>query len=190
MKKPPIWPGESGCRLPVMPARIARLPKFQGIPVPFYVPDIEGRPDFGAVRPRAIAECHLEKLCWICGDKTGAFKAFVTSASNGITRMVQEPPCHADCAEYTARVAMAASDDVALVWVTRSYEPVPVEEGLFFRMGFPEQRQFWFRGRPAAAHEIASSLKRNIGALRDQALQQGPEAIAAVKRLEVVLEGA
>ena len=183
MKTGPFLPGDSGLLKPEMPARIARLPKFKGIPVPFYADDN------GDARERAVSECHLEQLCWICGTKLGAFKAFVTGVVNGVTRLVQEPPCHQDCAEWSARVALSDSGEPIMVWVTRSYEAILVGEVLHFKMGFPEDRKFWMRAHIAKPTEIAAALRNGLGALRVQALRQGPEAEKAVARLVRGLEG-
>jgi hypothetical protein len=185
----PFLPGDSGILKPEMPARIARLPKYKGVPVPFYAGEVNGVPDLGAARDRAVAECHLEALCWICGTKLGAFKAFVTGVINGVTRLVQEPPCHQDCAEWTARAALSDTGEPVMVWVTRSYELVIVGEVANFKMGFPEDRKFWLRGRIAAPSAIAAALRAGMGALREHARQQGPEAEKAVARLVRGLEG-
>lgn len=174
--KQPILPGDSGLLSIEMPARIARLPKEGGVPVPFFL-NHQG----------AVAECVLEKLCWVCGVKLGAFSAFVTGAVNGVTRIATEPPCHLDCAKYTAAVALSDSDDVTMVWVGRAYEPVPHEGGMVFKMGTPVERLFFKAGRTATPEEIADSLRRGLPVLRAQATAAGGDASAKLKKMEAML---
>jgi hypothetical protein len=44
-----------------------------------------------------------ERRCWVCGDALGKYLTFVLGSMCGVNRTTQEPPCHLDCAEWSAR---------------------------------------------------------------------------------------
>src|SRR3954468_4258359 len=86
-----------------VPAGLARLPiNDKGFPVPWFVPWIEGKPDFRAVDPRRILQAHNEGRCWICGGKfkAGALKIFAIGPMCGVNRVSAEPPSHGQCARF------------------------------------------------------------------------------------------
>lgn len=74
--------------LPELPARMQSLPvNAGGYPVPYFVAWLdaqgkttrrgEGTPDFRCSTPGVVAQCHTLGLCWLCGERLGAFRAFV-----------------------------------------------------------------------------------------------------------------
>ncbi len=52
------------------------------------------RPD-----PDAVAKCHLDKLCGVCGKRLGYWIVFLGGAGNRATRRFPHPPMHRECAE-------------------------------------------------------------------------------------------
>lgn len=136
-----------------VPARIKRLPRNgSGYPVPYFVSWIEGAPDFRVVDPQKINDALLFQLCWICGQKLGANKAFVVGPMCAINRTSGEPPSHLECALFAVKVCpfmvnpemrrreagmpegaehpggimLKRNPGVSLVWVTRSFKPFRV----------------------------------------------------------------
>lgn len=199
-----------------MPGRIAKLRRLGQYPVPFFVADgPDGIPDFRLVRPRAVEECVMEDLCWLCGQKLGSFKAFVLGPMCGINRTSSEPPSHRDCAVYAAMVCpfmvnpdrkrregnlpdhkempgigLTRNPGVTLVWVTKKFKAFQAyggNAGVLFRLGDPEERLWFARGRTATAAEVSESIRTGLPALMKLAEEEGPEAVAALKKLEAAL---
>lgn len=205
-----------------MPDRIARLPRLGQYPVPFFVGEVDGVPDFRVIRPRAIEDCVLGQLCWLCGQKLGAYKAFVLGPMCGITRTSAEPPSHKDCALYAALVCpflanperarrednlpehkempgigLKRNPGVTLIWITKTYTlfrtesgPGGARAGILFRMGHPEERLWFARGRTATAAEVSESIRTGLPSLKKLAEEQGPGAIDALERMEAALTAA
>ena len=87
-----------------LPPRIARLPREQGWPVPWFVDrgeDGKGTPDFRVVDYRKFGQAIKTRKCWICGDVLGHWLAFPLGPMCAITRTVPEPPSHRECAEWS-----------------------------------------------------------------------------------------
>ena len=85
------------------PSRIARLTVHRGYPVPWFVAWVDGVPEFRAADAQKFQRAVLEKLCWVCGDVMGRYKTFVAGPMCGINRISAEPPCHLECAQWSAR---------------------------------------------------------------------------------------
>jgi hypothetical protein len=88
----------------VLPARIATLPvdPQRGLPVPWFVAWIDGKPDFRVVDKGKFDEAIKFKRCWVCGQQLGRNVTFPLGPMCGITRTTAEPPCHRECAVYSA----------------------------------------------------------------------------------------
>lgn len=85
----------------------------RGFPVPWFVTWFKdgqptdygvGEPDFRVVDPAKIARAVKQSLCWVCGGKMGAYKAFVIGPMCAVNRTISEPPSHLECAHFSARV--------------------------------------------------------------------------------------
>jgi hypothetical protein len=135
-----------------MPARIARLRRQAGYPVPWFVAWIGGQADFRVIAPNRIVEAVNEHRCWICGDVLGRHLAFVIGPMCAVNRISSEPPCHRSCAEYAVQAcpflsnpafarretnkpagvseaagyAIPRNPGVALVWNTETYKVMRV----------------------------------------------------------------
>jgi hypothetical protein len=146
-----------------MPDRIAALPvdPERGLPVPFFVAQVDGKPDFRIAEADKVARCRQEYLCWICGQKLGRYMTFVIGPMCAVNRISAEPPMHRDCAEYSVKVCpfllnpkqkrnpkpiggqskaelapmpgigIERNPGVMLEWVTVSYALVPDGRGNF-----------------------------------------------------------
>src|SRR5262245_27063523 len=87
-----------------MPGRIAQLPVDErGYPVPWFVSWINGKPEFRAADQVKWYRAIRERRCWVCGNPLGVNLVFVAGPMCGINRTSAEPPCHLDCAQWSAR---------------------------------------------------------------------------------------
>lgn len=189
-----------------MPARIARLPRDKhGRPIPWFVHiDDADIPDFRIIRHDGIYDAVTFELCWVCGQRRGANVAFVVGPMCAINRISAEPPAHRDCAIYSALACpflttpqmrrrerglpedyldppgnmVTRNPGVALVWVTRTWKPFRVNEGVLFEFGDPEQAMWYARGREATRAEALEPLVSGLKVLRE-ADGADPEEIKA-----------
>lgn len=189
-----------------LPRRMRKLPKNEGgYVIPWFVGYVDGKPDFRVIGPDKIVEATKFKLCWLCGEPMGVFKAFVIGPMCAVNLTSSEPPSHLDCGTYAAIVCPFLSNPdrprrlnnlpedkrepagisldrnpkVALVWVTTSYKLIRAEggAGFLFRIGPPESC-FWFsRGRTATREEIMDSIATGLPFLLKLATAEGPDAL-------------
>ena len=134
-----------------LPLRLQRLPVFRGFPVPWFVCYVNGEPEFRAMDAGKWRQAISDSLCWVCGERLGRHRVFVLGPMCGINRTTSEPPCHAGCAEWSARhcpflsrphmvrrdatallteggaeeaagIGLLRNPGVALLWWTQAYE--------------------------------------------------------------------
>lgn len=190
------------------PARIAKMPKDQrGYFVPWFVQWIDGVPDFRVVDFSKLPRAVNERLCWICGEPLGRFKAFVIGPMCAINRISAEPPSHRECAVYAAQVCPFLSNPAAprretnmpkdhtempgvtlkrnpgvtLVWVTLDFQILRAGQGVLFQVGDPVQTLWYARGRAATGDEVRESIRTGLPSLEALADQDGPLARAELK---------
>jgi hypothetical protein len=73
--------------LPPMPLRMTALPiDERGYPVPYFVAWVDGKPDHRIADASKMPGAINSGLCWLCGQKLGAFKYFVIGPMCSITR--------------------------------------------------------------------------------------------------------
>ncbi len=207
--------------LPPIPARMMKLARHQimgmSAPVPWFVTWFKdgepqgygiGEPDFRVADSRKIPKAVKQKLCWVCGEKLGIHMAFVIGPMCSVNRVSSEPPCHHDCAMFSAQACpfltrprmrrntkampeehenpagemIERNPGVAAVWITRSYELFDAGNGKLFKLGEPTS-VFWFtEGREARREEVLASIVSGYPILFEMAEQQGPEAIEQLNR--------
>lgn len=197
--------------LPPIPGRMRGLPVDErGYPVPHFVAWIDGKPDHRVADPAKLVLAHRLKLCHLCGQSLGSFKAFVVGPMCGINRISSDPPSHRECAEWAAIAcpflsrphakrraallpdgvehaagfAIQRNPGVTLVWVTKSYRVVKAEGGIggLFAMGEPTSVAFYAEGRPATREEIEESVRTGLPLLEQPAREEGPPALRALER--------
>jgi hypothetical protein len=184
-----------------LPPRLARRPVDErGFPVPWFVSFIRGKWDFVNLDPRKIGEAYNRKICWLCGEALGVYKAFVIGPMCSINRVSSEPPAHADCAEYAVRAcpflarpnakrnaaaALGEVEDVAgimiqhnpganLIWITKTFKPMrDPNGGVLFALGEPTSVSWWAEGRKATRAEIDASIEKGLPYLRKVAAADG-----------------
>lgn len=190
-----------------MPPRIKRLPiSPSGFPVPWFVAWQDGVPDFRVIGPGKIAAAHNKKLCWVCGEPRGVHLCFPIGPMCSINRTIAEPPSHYDCARFSAMACpflskprmrrnekdlptdhklpagemIKRNPGVTCLWITRSYKPFRVGNGVLFRIGEPERVEWWAEGRPATRDEVLASIDSGYPLLMEIAAKEGPDAIKAL----------
>jgi hypothetical protein len=186
-----------------LPVRMARRPvSRKGFPVPWFVSWIDGDWDFVNVDPRKMVEAHRRRLCWLCGEALGQYRAFVIGPMCAINRTTAEPPSHRECAEYAVRACpflvnpnmrrnLAATIDPTgstvpgimlehnpgsiVIWITKTYR---IRDGLFM-LGEPVNVSWFAKGRTATRAEIDASIAKGLPYLRRVAEMQsgGVEAL-------------
>ena len=96
---------------PDMPAHMKSLPRDSvGRPIPFFVAIVKGEPDFRVVTTERLVAAVRGQLCWVCGMRLKRVMGsasprgtFVAGPMCVVNRTSAEPPCHADCAEWSAK---------------------------------------------------------------------------------------
>lgn len=194
-------------RFPYAPPQIAALKvEARGYPVPWFVPYIDGKPEFRAIDPRAPGHAHRHHLCWICGRKLGGLLAFTLGPMCAVTRTNPEPPSHPDCARFAATACPFMTRPMAKrgdrntikggyekppgqmiernpgccgVWFTRSYRTLREPDGgLLFKIGPPVRVEWYAEGRTATRAEVMESIRTGLPLLQEVAGDESPEAEA------------
>jgi hypothetical protein len=192
-----------------LPARMARRPiSEKGFPVPWFASFIDGAWDFVNLDPRKIIEAYNRKICFLCGEPLGSFKAFTIGPMCSINRVSSEPPAHRECAEYAVRacpflsrpnakrndkahiapdmsnvpgIAVEHNPGATLVWITKTFKPfVTGGGGVLFEIGDPAEVQWYAEGRRASRAEIDAAIEKGLPLLRDAAEREGRDAVVAL----------
>lgn len=203
-----------------MPHRIASLPiDERGYPIPFFVDYVDGKPEFRAMDRAKWQQSAFEDRCWVCGQKRGSFKSFVLGPMCTISRSTAEPPCHLDCAEWSAincpflaRPHMVRRDHDALaqqlkgnapgimidrnpgvtaVWTTKTFTIWRAPNGPMITVGPPEAVRWFAGGRVATRAEVVASIDSGLPFLIEQQQQQdATEGRHGMKALLLAVENA
>lgn len=187
----------------------------RGYRVPWFVAWLDGQADFRIVGPGKFKQAIQQDLCWACGGKLGAHKAFVIGPMCGINRTSAEPPCHLECAEYSAThcpflinpaavrretkrpegtknpagIMIKRNLGVTLIWVTKSYELFRADGGYLIEIGEPKRLIWYAKGRPATREEVYESIESGCHVLREVAEKESKDALQEYeKRKQWILE--
>ena len=87
-----------------IPDFLSHLPRFGEYPVPFTQMWIDGKPDFRVVDPEKSIKCIQEKLCAICGVRSGEFCYFIGGHYPNRSSLFVDPPMHEQCALFVSKV--------------------------------------------------------------------------------------
>jgi hypothetical protein len=187
-----------------IPSRLAGFPlSDEGYPVPYFVPFIDGRPEFRAMDLEKFTHAVRNRRCWLCGGQLGKFLTFPIGPMCAITRTTAEPPSHLECAEYAVRacpflsqprmrrnekdlpdsagmagIGIKRNPGVTVLWTTLGYKLFSASggKGYLFRIGDPEHVEAYALGRIATTEELAHSVITGYPILQATATQDGPEA--------------
>lgn len=192
--------------LTTLPARIAALPVLRGYPVPWFVAQVDGQYDFRVAGAEKRSRAVGERLCWVCGERLGVHLCFVLGPMCGINRTTSEPPCHRECATWSALncpfltrpqmvrrdadlpaearnpggTAILRNPGVTLLWITKSFRPFMTDQRTgewLIRIGEPEEVEWYAEGRRATRDEAMASVRSGFPALFEIAEAEGRSAI-------------
>jgi hypothetical protein len=192
-----------------LPDRMRHLPiNDEGYPVPYFVPYVDGKPEFRGFNGEKLAICVRHRRCWLCGEPLGKNIVFVIGPMCAVNRVSAEPPSHYDCAKYAAMtcpflsqprmrrnekdmpehldpagIMLKRNPGCTLLWVTHNYKPFKATGGVLFNVGDPVRVEFFAEARKATREEIMASIDSGMPILRDMAERDGPEAIAELGQM-------
>lgn len=93
--------------MPPLPENMKDLPVDErGYPVPWFVPWINGKPEFLMADGMKLRLALSRRSCWVCGKPLpplGKPVTFVIGPMCCVNRITAEPPNHLECAEFSAR---------------------------------------------------------------------------------------
>lgn len=179
--------------LPPLPPRIAALPvDDRGYPVPWFVARVGGKPEFRAADGAKLDRALRESLCWVCGTHVGPHFTFVIGPMCAVNRNTAEPPCHQECAEFSAKACpflskphmtrrendlppaapevgfmIRRNPGVTCLWRTRGFVVHEQSTGVLFELLDPMSVSWWAEGRKATRAEVAASIDSGLPILRD-----------------------
>jgi hypothetical protein len=194
--------------LPPIPKRLLSLPTERGYPVPWFVVRVNGVYDFRCIDGSKMQPAIHKKLCWICGQKLGAYLAFGIGPMCAINKTISEPPSHRECMEWAMRacpfltqrslerretnvpenvelppgIAIKRQPGVVALWITKSYKVFNVSNGLLFKLGDPLEVHWMREGRPATRAECLESIDSGYPLLLE-ATQHDESGIRELERL-------
>ncbi len=199
-------------KLTPMPQRIKRLiVDERGYSVPWFVAWKDGKPEFRAMDGDKFIRAIKEKRCWVCGDPLGINVAFVAGPMCGINRTSAEPPCHYDCAKWSAincpflsnpdmvrredavmnnvqlrenaaGCAISRNPGVTMLWITRQYEVFNDGAGKpLTHMLEPDRVEWYASGRQATRIEVQASIDAGLPLLESIA-QTEPGALEVLRK--------
>lgn len=191
-----------------MPASMQRLSvDSRGYPIPWFVdkgaPYFNGNPDFRIMDGAHLKLAIREKRCWVCGGKLmSSVATFVAGPMCGINRTNAEPPCHADCARWSAMacpflsqpkrirderdlpddrrvagVGITRNPGVTMLWTCDGYETFrPGNGGVLFSFPDPISVDWYAHGREATRAEVMTSIETGLPLLLAEAAKDGATA--------------
>ncbi len=199
------------------PGRIRQLPfdKDRGYYIPWFVPFIDGKPEFRVAGPDKRVRAVNEDRCWVCGQTLGRYKTFVVGPMCVVNKTSADPPSHTDCATYSAIICpylvkpqmvrrdkgkpenvsmdgegIMRNPGVCVLWTTKEYEVFTDSKGGFlFDIGDCHEFKWMREGREATREEVLASVETGCPILRAEAEKDGPADLAAFdKAKEYALE--
>lgn len=198
-------------QLPEMPKSIAALPRDErGYPVPWFVAWVNGKPEFRAADARKMPQAVRGKLCWVCGQKIERSNhVFVIGPMCAVNKTTAEPPCHAECAIFSAKacpflsmpkavrreanmpegtceasgMSIKRNPGVTCLWYCRSYGLFGDGRGsVLFRIPNPSQVRWFREGRKATRAEIMESISTGLPILEKMAAEDGPASLGELQK--------
>jgi hypothetical protein len=175
----------------------------EGYPVPWFVPWVDGKPEFRGMDGEKLGIAVRHDKCWLCGQTLGVYKVFPIGPMCCVTRTISEPPSHKECALYgvkacpfltqprmrrnekdmpehghIAGIPIKRNPGVTCLWTTKHYKVIKAfNGGILFRIGSPERVEFWSQGRRATREEALGSMKSGLPILMMEAEKDGLGAV-------------
>jgi hypothetical protein len=185
-----------------IPSRMRKLKiSDEGYPIPYFVPYVNGKPDFRGMDGEKLSICIRHKRCWLCGEPLCQYMTFVIGPMCAVTHVSSEPPSHRGCAEYAATacpfltqprmrrnekdlpegefvgMAIKRNPGVTLLWTTMEYRVFRAKGGVLFDVCNPTEVRFMAEGRKATRTEIMESINSGLPILIEMAEKEGPSAM-------------
>jgi hypothetical protein len=177
--------------LPPLPDRMRDLPvDDRGYPIPEFVSRLDGKRDFRAVSFDHMARCIRDDVCWVCGQPLGELKVFVIGPLPALQGISNEPPSHAECAEFAAKAcpflllpearhrsidnpqvrkmrgAMKGNNPgVCCLYSVRGYAYSKGPKGIIFRTGEATRVEWYTHGRRATRDEVIEAIRDSFVAV-------------------------
>lgn len=191
--------------LPPLPARMRSLPVDErGYPVPWFVAWVDGKPEFRVADSRKMLRADKFRLCWVCGQQVGKFATFVIGPMCAVNRTTSEPPCHLECAEFSAIACpfltlpkakrnernmpegfvdpagefLKRNPGVTCLWTCTSWRGFRVGDGRLIELGEPTSVRWYTQKREALRQEILESIDSGMPLLQVMADEEGGDAPA------------
>jgi hypothetical protein len=183
--------------LPPVPERMKHLPiDDRGYPIPEFVSNIDGKRDFRVVSLQHLANCIGHGVCWICGQRLEDWKVFVVGPIPAIRGISNEPPSHAECAEFAARAcpflllpkaqkrpidnpevqklpgATTDNPGVCCLYTVRGYVHRKKPKGIVFHTGQAARVDWYTQGRRATRSEVLAAINTSLLAMGNVGDQQ------------------
>jgi len=81
-----------------------KVDQTRGFVIPYFVPIVEGCPNFLYADPDKAEACFRYKKCWICGLKIKGKISWIITGPIGLQNTVSsDAPMHRHCAEYSLK---------------------------------------------------------------------------------------
>ena len=185
--------------------RIAKLPHDKrGFPVPWFCAWDGDTPLFPVMDPAKLVQAIRQDKCWVCGEKLGKYKTFVIGPMCCINQITSEPPCHKDCAEFSAKycpfltrpkmrrivtqdgtyldqptvkpagIMLEHNPGATALWTATSYRVDRVDHGVLFGLGPFVGLEFWAEGKLATRKQVGDAIDKGLPLLRRAAELDGP----------------
>lgn len=185
-----------------LPSRMQSLAVDErGYVVPWFVDYVDGKAEFRAMNPEKWVHAIRFKLCWVCGERLGRRMTFVAGPMCGINRTSSEPPCHYECAAWSARncpflnnsqairrvdeqigggemnciggFGITRNPGVSMLWTCETYSVFPDGRGgKLIHMGEPSSVEWFAEGKAATREQVMRSVESGLPALVALAQQQ------------------
>jgi hypothetical protein len=185
-------------KLPPIPDAIAKLPRDErGYPVPWFVPWLDGRPEFLAADSTKIPIAIKNRQCWICGDYMHLQEAtFVLGPMGATNRVNSEPPSHWECAVFAAtacpfliRPKMKRREidhptfnprghvdhhpGASCLWQSPEYELVGHGKTMLIEIGEATRIAWYCEGKPATRQQVVNAIDEAKAILMEGAAAMG-----------------
>ena len=174
--------------------------------MPAFVDEIDGKRDFRFFSPTHWVRCVKWRRCWVCGDALGSYLAFVLGPMCTVSRSTSEPPCHLECARWSAtycpflsRPRMVRREDeltdanransagcpilrnpgCCAVWTARDYKIFYDDKGKpLIEVGEAVSVEWYAEGRVATRAEVLASIESGLPLLEEKAREDKDPAAA------------
>lgn len=190
--------------LPPLPARMQHLALDErGYPVPWFVAYPNGQLDFRVADSEKMLRAMRFGNCWVCGEVTGRLRTFVIGPMCIVNRTTAEPPCHLECARYSAiacpfltlpkakrneRVLpdgvsepagemIRRNPGVVCLWTATDFQLARVANGYLYRLKDPTSVEWYANGQAATREEVLDSIDSGFPILESMARVEGEPAL-------------